>query len=142
MGYLFFFAKFSGRLEQFEVDLVLARLQEYQDMIRVKSNGAVNTCFGFIDGTLRQTCRPSRKSTCISGIRNRNNIQRAAYSGHKCHQGLKFQSLVLPDGMIAQMFGPVEGRHHDITLLHFLDSHSTCSCCHQTPTCTKIKLLV
>ena len=45
-GLSLLYAKFGGRLEQFEVDLVLARLQEYQDMIRVNSNGAVNTCFG------------------------------------------------------------------------------------------------
>ena len=25
--------------------------------------------------------------------------------------------MVVPDGMVAQMFGPVEGRRHDITLL-------------------------
>ena len=50
------YAKVGGRLERFDVDLVLARLhaQEYQDTIRVKSNGAVNACFGFIDGTLHQ----------------------------------------------------------------------------------------
>ena len=80
-------AKFDGRLERFDVDLILARLQEYQDAIRVKSNGAVNTCFGFIDGTLHQICRPSTTSTRIPGIRNRNN---------KHHHGLKFQSVMLP----------------------------------------------
>ena len=117
-GLSLLYAKFGGRLERFDVDLVLARLHEYQDAIRVKSNGAVHTCFGFIDGTLHQICRPSMTRRRIPGIRNRNNIQRAAYSGHKRHHGLKFQSVVLPDGMIAQMFGPVEGRRHDITLLH------------------------
>ena len=30
----------------------------------------------------------------------------------------KFQSVVLPDGMVAQMFGPVEGRRHDVFLLN------------------------
>ena len=39
------------------------------------------------------------------------------YNGHKRHHGLKFQSTVLPDGLVAQMFGPVEGRRPDSTLL-------------------------
>ena len=52
------------------------------------------------------------------GLRNLSNIQRACYSGHKRHHGLKFQSVVLPDGMVAQMFGPVEGRRHDVFLLN------------------------
>ena len=30
---------------------------------------------------------------------------------------LKFQSVVVPDGMIVEMFGPVEGRRHDVTVL-------------------------
>ena len=48
---------------------------------------------------------------------NNTNIQRAAYNGHKRKHGLNFQSVVVPEGMVAQMFGPVEGRRHDITLL-------------------------
>ena len=39
------------------------------------------------------------------------------YNGHKRHHGIKFQSIVLPDGLVAQMFGPVKGRRHDTTLL-------------------------
>ena len=40
------------------------------------------------------------------------------YSGHKRHHGLKFQSVVVLDGMIVKMFGPVEGRRHDdVTVL-------------------------
>ena len=60
--------------------------------------------------------RPNPKKR-FRRIRNNNNIQRAVYNGHKRKHGLKFQSVVVPDGMVAQMFGPVEGRRHDITLL-------------------------
>ena len=91
-------------------------MHEYQEAIWRKSNGAVDNCFGFIDGTLHQVCRPRIRKN-IPLILNPNNIQRALYSGHKRHHGIKFQSIVLPDGMIAMMFGPVEGRRHDITLL-------------------------
>ena len=61
-------------------------------------------CIGFLDGTIRQQCRPVRG-------------QRAIFSGHKRYHGLKFQALTVPDGLIAAMFGPVEGRLHDSTML-------------------------
>ena len=110
-------AKFGNRLKELDVTLVLLRLEMYQEAIRKKSRGAVNNCFGLIDGTLHRTCRPWGRGKRRYGIRNMNNIQRAVYSGHKRHHGLKFQSVVVPDGMIVQMFGPVEGRRHDTTLL-------------------------
>ena len=37
--------------------------------------------------------------------------------------GIKFQSVVLPDGLDAQMFGPVESRRHDVTLLKLSKLH-------------------
>ena len=33
---------------------------------------------------------------------------------------LKYQSISLPNGIIAAMFGPVEGRHHDRCIYHDL----------------------
>ena len=57
---------------------------------------------------------PNRR---IRRIRNNYKVQKAAYNRHKRHHGIKFQSLVLPDGIGAQMFGPVEGHRHDATLL-------------------------
>lgn len=59
---------------------------------------------GFIDGTIRPLCRPIR-------------FQRVVFNGHKRCHSLKFQSVVSPDGMILNMFGPVEGRRHDSALL-------------------------
>lgn len=35
------------------------------------------------------------------------------YNGHKRLHALKFQSLILPNGIIANLFGPVNGRRHD-----------------------------
>jgi nuclease HARBI1 len=61
--------------------------------------------WGFIDGTLRHTCRPTY-------------FQKQMYSGHKRTHGLKFQSVVTPDGMFACMYGVVNGNRHDSFMLH------------------------
>jgi nuclease HARBI1 len=39
------------------------------------------------------------------------------YSGHKCCHGIKFQSVVTPDGLFASMYGPVSGNRHYSFLL-------------------------
>ena len=38
-------------------------------------------------------------------------------NGHKREHGIKFQSVVVPNGLVANMFGPFEGRRHDAALL-------------------------
>ena len=103
-GISLLYARFGTRLNEFDVILVIYRLHLYKEAISAKSRNAVTTCFGFIDGTVHYISRPGTKRP-VRGIRNRNNIQRAVYNGHK------------PDGLVAQMFGPVEGRRHDSTLL-------------------------
>ena len=79
-----------------------ACLQRYADAVHAKG-AALDKCWGFIDGTVRPICRPKRN-------------QRVVYNGHKRVHALKFQS-VAPNGMIANLFGPVEGRRHDSALL-------------------------
>ena len=49
---------------------------------------------GFIDGTIRPICRPSQE-------------QRIMFNGHKRVHSLKFQSVTLPNGLIANLFAPV-----------------------------------
>ena len=44
------------------------------------------------------------------------NNQREVYNGHKRVHALKFQSVVLPNGLIANLNGPYEGRRHDATM--------------------------
>ena len=110
-------SKLQNRLTDLDLVLILQKLQTYQQAINTKSKGAASNCYALIDATLHQISRPWGGDRRIPQIRNRNNIQRAAYSGHKRHHGLKFQSVVVPDGMLVQMFGPVEGwRHHTIIL--------------------------
>jgi hypothetical protein len=60
--------------------------------------------WGFIDCTIRQICRPSYG-------------QRAAYNGHKKFHALKYQAVMLANGIIAHLFGPWEGRRADPHLL-------------------------
>ena len=64
----------------------------------------LHTCFGFVDGTVRPICRPIRS-------------QRALYNGHKRACSLKCQAVVNPDGLVIHFHGPLEGRHHDSTML-------------------------
>lgn len=63
---------------------------KYMLMQSRKREPALNNCFGFLDGTVRPICRPGEH-------------QRVVYNGHK----LKFQSIDLPNGLIANMYGPV-----------------------------------
>ena len=39
------------------------------------------------------------------------------YNGHKRMHSLKFQSVVIPNGLIANLDGPFEGKRHDSTML-------------------------
>ena len=40
------------------------------------------------------------------------------YNSHKRAHALKFQSVVIPNGLIAYLYGPLEGRCHDAGMLH------------------------
>ena len=68
-------------------------LQMYADAISAKG-AALDNCFGLIDGTVRAISKPVER-------------QRVMYNGHKRIHGIKFQSVTLPNGLIANMYGPV-----------------------------------
>ncbi|XP_046860923.1 uncharacterized protein LOC124454159 [Xenia sp. Carnegie-2017] len=78
-------------------------LQVYANAIHEKGAPYEN-CFGFIDGTVRPISRPKKH-------------QRIVYNGHKRVHSLKFQGVALPNGLIAHIFGPVEGKKHDAGML-------------------------
>src|SRR6202167_4670422 len=44
-------------------------------------------------------------------------FQHQAYNGHKKFHALKFQALMLPNGIIGHLYGPFEGRRNDNILL-------------------------
>ena len=81
-----------------------ANLQMFANAIHNKG-AALDNCWGFVDGTVRPICRPN-KSQCV------------LYNGHKRVHSLKFQSVVAPNGLIANLFGPVEGKRHDAAMLN------------------------
>jgi len=55
---------------------------------------ALENCWRFVDGTVRPICRPGEN-------------QRVMYNGHKRVHAIKFQSVVAPNGLIANLYGPV-----------------------------------
>ena len=80
-----------------------ALLETYACAIRRKGSPSPN-CFGFVDGTVRPICRPEEN-------------QRILYNGHKRVHGLKYQSVALPNGIIANVYGPVGNYYNLITNL-------------------------
>ncbi|XP_066928992.1 uncharacterized protein [Clytia hemisphaerica] len=99
------YSQFGDKLSDFNQPwLAPAKLQEYADAIHAKG-AALQNCWGFVDGTVRPICRPGEH-------------QRVVYNGHKRVHALKFQSVVAPNGLIANLFGPMEGRRHDCALLN------------------------
>lgn len=73
--------------------------------------------WGFIDGTFMQITRPLPSVS----------PQMEHYNGAKKHNGLNFQCVATPDGMISHVFGPISGSSNDVRLLresnleHFLE---------------------
>ena len=80
-----------------------ASLQMYAQAVFDKG-APLHNCFGFIDGTVLRISRPQEN-------------QRIVYNGHKRVHALKFQSIAIPNGIIANLSGPFEGRRHDSTML-------------------------
>ena len=71
-----------------------ANLERFAEVVHRKG-APLNNCFAFVDGTVHPICRPGTVN------------QRLLYNGHKRVHGIKLQSVVTPDGMIANMYGPV-----------------------------------
>ena len=79
------------------------KLEEYS--IAIHNKGApLTNCFGFVDGTV---CPGSRTGQ----------NQRLLFNGHKRMHALKFQSAVIPNGLICNFYDPTEGRRHDSGML-------------------------
>lgn len=64
----------------------------------------LDSVWGFIDCTICQMCRPRY-------------WQRAAYNSHKKFHALKFQAIMLVNGLFGHLYGPIEGRRNDNYLL-------------------------
>ena len=78
-------------------------LKTFADSIQ-NSGAALENCWGFVDGTCQPICRPGRN-------------QRVVHNGYKRGNALTFKSAAAPNGLIANLYGPVEGRRHDSAIL-------------------------
>ena len=78
-------------------------LKAFSDSVH-KKGVALGNVWGFIDGSVRPCCKPKVK-------------QRILYNGHKRLHVIKYQSVTTPSGMIANLFGLVEGKRHDCAIL-------------------------
>ena len=103
--------RFEFPLSDFNVPFLSQNhLMEYCRVIKNKGV-PLDRCIGFIDGTVRPICRPGRNQAIV-------------YNGHKRVHALKYQSVALPNGLIGNMFGPLEGKRHDCALFKRVWSYS------------------
>ncbi|CAB4033906.1 Hypothetical predicted protein [Paramuricea clavata] len=100
----FLYTQWNHLLSTFDQPwLTSDNIEEFCHAVFQKS-GALENCFGFVDGTVRPICKPGKN-------------QRVLYNGHKKVHAIKFQSLAVPNGLVANLFGPVEGKRHDSAML-------------------------
>ena len=98
------FNRFQHLLENLDQPwLSPQRLKLFADTIHNRG-AALDSCWGFVDETVRPICRSGRN-------------QRVVYNGHKRIHALKFQSVVAPNGFIKNLYGPVEGKRHGSSIL-------------------------
>lgn len=93
-----------GDLLYFDMARIVKNLNRYCHAISSKNPDVIRGVWGFIDGTVRPICRPGKG-------------QESVYNGHKRVHAFKFQTVVAPDGIICHVYGPVDGRRHDIYML-------------------------
>ena len=98
------YERHGNRLTIFEQEILSPQnLVKYANAIH-ESGAPIQNCWGFVDGTVRPICRPKTH-------------QRIVYNGHKRVHSIKFQSVVIPNGLIANLSGPYEGKKHDSGML-------------------------
>ena len=88
------------------LDLCWLRREDMSRFSRaIHEQGApLRDIWAFIDGTFRPCCRPKRD-------------QKTLYSGHYRLHGLKFQSVMAPNGSVVNLDGPWPGRRHESGML-------------------------
>lgn len=86
--------------------------------VHLTGNAGFRIC-GFIDNTLFSTCRPGGGPVRAgpNSPRHDSTIQEAFYTGWKHTHGVKIQTVTLPNGLIADVYGPVSIRHNDLYTL-------------------------
>ena len=82
------------RLTQWNHQILQPEAFETYAQAIANKGAALTSCFGFVDGTVRKISRPGKN-------------QRMVYNGHKRVHTLKFQSVAIPNGIVADLYGPV-----------------------------------
>jgi len=107
-----FVSKWGHLLSEWRGDFMRERSPLFA--ARIEAAGAsLDKCVGFIHGTALFVSLPG------------GGLLRACYSGHKRKHALKSQNVLTPDGLFFHLFGPVEGRRHDMTLYHESEMDAT-----------------
>jgi len=88
----------------------------------VNVNGELNASgfrvFAFIDDTMMAFCRPGGNlDEGPAAPRVPNDVQEAWYNGWKKLHGMKWQTIILANGMDFHIFGPLSVRRNDLTAL-------------------------
>jgi len=97
--------KWGALLTEWRMEFMRDRAALYAEKIE-EAGAYLDRCVGFVDGTAIFISRPG------------GGLQRACYTGHKRHHAVKFQNVLTPDGLFFHLFGPWEGRRHDMTLYY------------------------
>lgn len=95
----------NALLCSFRVDLLHCKAVHYAQCI-AGQGAPLERCVGFLDCTKVFISRPGGPAC----------NQKACYSGHKRAHCLVYLTITTPDGLILYMYGPEEGRRHDMTL--------------------------
>ena len=93
--FTYIYATRRHRIQQLNYQLLRPRNLKYYAVVVHWKGAPLDNCFRFVDRTVRPISRPECN-------------QRIVYNGHKSIHAIKFQSIVTPDGMITNMFGPVD----------------------------------
>ena len=80
-----------------------SNLKRYAYFIH-QSGAPSENCWGFVDETVSSVCRTGEG-------------QRQLYNWHKRVHGIKLQSIICPNGMIANLYGLIKGLRHDSFIL-------------------------
>ena len=100
----FVYDMYHEKLNSFQQQwLAPAELEKFAQTIH-NIGAPLSNCWGFVDGTVRQICRPGE-------------MQRTVYNGHKRVHAIKFQAIATPNGLAANLCGPGEGKRHDSRML-------------------------
>ena len=125
----FLFSKFSHLVLHGGIERFAGSFESYAAAIKTKlvERGVVHMArtdmdmvvFAFIDNCIFHTevlCGGPQTEGCNSDRYNKL-IQRAYYTGWKHLHGLKIQTITLPNGLIADVYGPSSVRKNDVEQL-------------------------